>query len=119
MNSPSGVAPEGHSIESEAAARSSRRGRSPFVPLLILALAFAAWTAFQTVQLIRERGALETTRNGQDATIEQAQRMRAQLDSIARGTAQLAQQGNPNASLIIEELRKRGITVNPNAPAGK
>ncbi len=118
MDSPSRIAPAGPSIENEAAARSSR-GRSPFVPLLLLACAFAVWTIFQTVQLSRERDALNTTRTGQDATIEQAQKMRAQLDSIARGTAQLAQQGNPNASLIIEELRKRGITVNLNAPTGK
>jgi hypothetical protein len=29
----------------------------------------------------------------------------------------MAEQGNPNARAIVEELRRRGVTIDPNAPA--
>lgn len=50
--------------------------------------------------------------------------MRAQLDAIAAGTARLAQQGNVNAAQVVNALRARGITINPDAqkaaqPVGK
>jgi hypothetical protein len=36
------------------------------------------------------------------------------LDTVARETAQLADGGNQNAKRIVDELRKRGVTINPN-----
>ena len=37
---------------------------------------------------------------------------RASLDALAVGTARLAADGNASARAVIEELRKRGVTVN-------
>ena len=48
--------------------------------------------------------------------MQQAAKMRAQLDGIARSTAELAAKGNVNAGTIVQELAKRGITINLNAP---
>lgn len=48
----------------------------------------------------------------QEPIIQQSQKMRAQLDSIAQKTALLAALGNPNATLLVQELRKRGININ-------
>jgi len=42
-----------------------------------------------------------------------------QLESIAKGTAQLAEQGNANALTIIEQLNKRGITVDSNTASSQ
>ena len=53
----------------------------------------------------------------QDKQKEESKKLRDSLDAIARGTAQLSDAGNPNARLVIEELKKRGVTVNPNPPA--
>jgi hypothetical protein len=41
--------------------------------------------------------------------------------SAIDGISQLAEQGNPNARLIVDELRKKGITINlnPAPPARK
>jgi hypothetical protein len=91
-------------------------GRSPFVPMLIGALALAAWFAFQAVQLAGERQQLVALRAAQDAQVEAATKLRGSLDAMASATAKLADAGNVNAKLLVEELRKRGITINPDAP---
>ena len=93
-----------------------RRPRSPFVPLLLLTMALVAWVAFQTIQLVRERRDLLTARTNQEAPVQQAAKVRAQLDAVARSTAELAAKGNVNAGTIVQELAKRGITINLNAP---
>ena len=97
-------------------AMTSGDARSPFLPLLLLTIALLLWVGFQTTQLWRERSNLQTVRANQEAPIEQSTKLRSQLDSIARRTAELAGQGNTGARTIVEELRKRGITINPSAP---
>jgi DUF1365 family protein len=89
-------------------------GHSPFVPMLLAAVALAAWFGFQTQQLVRERSQLATLHTTQDAQVDAATKLRASLDAVAAATAKLADAGNVNARLLVEELRKRGITINPN-----
>ena len=43
-------------------------------------------------------------------------KVRTQLDLIAKQMSMLAAQGNLGARVIIDELRKRGVTINPGAP---
>lgn len=94
------------------------RGKSPFVPVLLVTLAMTAWFGFQTYQLARERQQLAQLRTVQDGPVEAAAKVRASLDSVATATALLADHGNVNARVIVEELRRRGITINqPGAAA--
>ena len=90
-------------------------GRAPFLPLLLFMVAFLGWTIFQTTELIRERSSLAQTRSLQTAPLAQAQKIRVATDSMASKTQKLADAGNPNAQLVISQLKQRGITVNPNA----
>ena len=69
----------------------------------------------QTFQLGRERSNLHRIREDQENTMQQAKRVRAQLDSIAQRTLELAQQGNQGAAAIVEQLARRGITINPGS----
>jgi len=82
-----------------------------FLPLLLIIVTITAWFAFQTVQLAKERSSLAQLKAGQVQTLENAKKMRAQLDSIASGVAQLAQHGNADAKLVVKALRERGITL--------
>jgi F0F1-type ATP synthase membrane subunit b/b' len=91
--------------------------RSPFVPMLLLAGAVLILLVFQTTQLYRDRDSLRELKESQEKPLEEAQRLRQQLDGVAADTARLAEKGNANAKLVVEELRKRGITINPNAAA--
>ena len=93
------------------------RGKSPFVPVLLVALAMTAWFGFQTYQLVRELQPLARLRTAQDGPVEAAAKARASLDSVATATALLADRGNANARFIVDELRRRGITINQPGPA--
>ena len=88
---------------------------SPFLPTLVLALAFTGWATFQTVMLVREADALSTLRANQEPQMQNAGKLRQELDSVARDTAKLAENGNAGAKLIVDELRKRGVTINTQA----
>ena len=91
-------------------------GRSPFAPLLLFGTTLLLWLGFQSVQLLGERQQLATLRAAQNPQVEAAGKVRASLDTVATATAQLAESGNANARTIVEELRKRGITINPATP---
>jgi hypothetical protein len=94
-----------------------RHAYSPFVPLLLLALTLVSWFAFQTYQLVNESRQLTQLRTSQDAQVESAGKVRASLDTVAAATQRFSDAGNPSARLLIDELRKRGITVNTPAVA--
>ena len=90
---------------------------SPFIPILILALTVAAWSGFQTTQLVQEKDALATLRANQEKQMEDSKKLRESLDGLGKGTLALSNRGNANARLIVDELRRRGVTINPEAPA--
>jgi uncharacterized lipoprotein YajG len=92
------------------------RSSTPWLAVTLLTLAVVAWFAFQTVQLVRERWSLHALKASQDVTVVQAEKVRTQADSIARQTFELAKQGNAGAALIVEQLARRGVTINPSAP---
>ena len=88
--------------------------------MLLIALAFFFWIGFQTLQLANESRALNAAIQGQEQTLQSATKLCQSLDAIARETRKLADQGNPNAQLLVDELKRRGITINAkaaNAPA--
>jgi hypothetical protein len=49
--------------------------------------------------------------------MENSKKLRDQLDGIARETQLLANKGNAGAKLIVDELKKRGITISTDPPA--
>ena len=98
-------------------APASAPGARPFVPVLLVVLALGSWTGFQSWQLLAERSALQGIVASQAAQVAEATKLRAALDRIAAKTARLAAAGNGDASLIVEALRKRGVTINPDGGA--
>jgi hypothetical protein len=90
---------------------------SPFLPLLLIGATVLVWMGFQTAQLATEHGNLDKVRASQAQPLEQSKKLRAALDSVATSTQRLADSGDASAKLLVDELRKRGITINPNAPA--
>lgn len=90
--------------------------RGVFVPALLLALALVGWLGFQFSQLWFERQQLASVQQSLDPQEAAAKKVRLSLESVATSTAKLANDGNANARVIVEELRKRGVTI--NTPAG-
>lgn len=120
-DSPTIRTPGGHALRPSPQANDDPlRYFSPFLPLLLVVLAVFLWTGFQCYQLFGERQSLLTAHANQQRPLDESAKLRASLDTLARETALLADQGNASARLIVEELRKRGVTINPNAaPASR
>ncbi len=121
--------PDAMSAAAAAAANTSSRRQqrpaaapaaphSPFVPILLGSLALLGWLGFQTYGLVTERTGLATARTAQQQTVDNAGKLRTSLDALAADTQRIADAGNPSARLLIDELRKRGITINAPAAAG-
>lgn len=90
-------------------------GGTLFVPLLLVIVAALGWYGFQTFALLRDYRGLEQTRAAQAVPIEQAEKLRAATDTLAAKTQKLAEGGNASAQLLINNLKQRGITINPTA----
>ncbi len=89
--------------------------RSGFVPILLTTLAVLGWLGFQTLQLLEDRDTIQAARVAQQQTVDNAGKMRASLDALAADTQRMAETGNVNARTLVEELEKRGVTINANA----
>jgi hypothetical protein len=87
--------------------------------LTLVVFSWCAWMVFQTVQLVRERNHLTQLHSSQESALQDAAKVKAQIDAIASDTARLAAEGNPGARRIIAELKRRGFNVGaePTAPA--
>ncbi len=89
---------------------------SAWLAVTLLTIAVVAWFGFQTYQLLREQAALQTARASQEPTMEQAHKLRTQLEVVSKKILDLAHQGNAGATLIVEELARRGVTISPSPP---
>ena len=89
---------------------------SAFVPLLLAGLAVLGWLGFQAQQQYAERQILQSAYASQQQTVDSAGKLRASLDVLAADTQRLADSGNPNARALVDELKKRGVTINSASP---
>lgn len=91
--------------------------RNPFIPLVLVALTLAGSLALQSAQLLMDRDSLQSAHASQQQTVDKAGKLRASLDALAADTQRMADAGNANARVLVEELRKRGVTINAAATA--
>ena len=101
-------------IEPESSADIAHKSNGNLA-LTLVVFSWCAWMVFQTVQLVRERNHLSQLQANQESALQDAARVKAQIESIAAETAKLAEQGNPNAQRIAAEFKKRGFKVNADA----
>lgn len=92
--------------------------RSPALPLLTGLLALLVSLGYQVWLLDQDRQQLLQAQAQLQPTVENAQRLRRSLDLLAADTQRLADTGNGSARVLVDELQKRGITINPAATAG-
>ena len=85
--------------------------------LTLVVFSWCAWMVFQTVQLVRDRNHLTDLKANQETALQEASKVRAQIDAITADTAKLAAEGNAGAQRIVAELKKRGFKVGADAKA--
>ena len=101
----------------QAALRPRAQPHSAFVPVLLGTLALLLGLAWQSYQLLAEREGLQAAHGGQQQTVDNASKLRASLDALAADTQRLADTGNASAAVLVAELKKRGVTINPQVAA--
>ena len=102
--------PKTHPAAHAMADRAPARG--PFLPLLLGGLSVLGMLAFQSTLLLMEREALQASHAAQQQTVDNAGKLRTSLDTLAADTQRMADAGNANARVLVEELKKRGVTIN-------
>jgi hypothetical protein len=85
------------------------------LPFILTLTALVIYFAFQTLQLLNERGNLAMVKSNQDGAIQEAQKVQAQFKTLVGKTSELADQGHAGAKMVMEELLKRGIGSAPQA----
>lgn len=83
--------------------------------LLLLSLAMLLSLGDQCWQRLHERERLHAAQAQLQSTVDKATQLRSSLDALAADTQRLADAGNAPARLLVQELRRRGITINPAA----
>jgi hypothetical protein len=81
----------------------------PFVPLLLLAVAVAAWLASVAQELHREAEDLRAMAAQREPLVQQSQVLWQTMSRIADQTVSLADQGNASAMAALERLEAQGI----------
>ncbi len=83
-----------------------------FVPMLFGLVALVMQANQSAAEFDGRLQVLQAQHQQQSAVVEQSQKLRTQLESIAGATAKLAEQGNPNAIVIRDQLKAQGISIN-------
>jgi hypothetical protein len=84
-----------------------------WLPVILVVLSLFVLMAFETFEAIHDRGALADLRRSQEPTVQEAVKLRQQLESLAGKTAQLATEGDEGAKTVVDQMKKQGVNLNP------
>jgi hypothetical protein len=90
---------------------SGRQGNGLPPPLILVIVSLFVLMAFETGEAIRDRGALAELMRAQQPSIEQAAKLRQQLQNLAGKTAELANAGDAGAKSVIDQMKAQGVTL--------
>ena len=83
-------------------------------PFIITLAALLLYFAFQTLQMVVERGNLGMVKANQESAIQEAQKIQAQFKTLIAKTSDLAKQGHAGAKMIMDGLQSQGLSVAPD-----
>jgi len=83
------------------------------LPIILVVVSLFVLIAFETAEAIHDRGALADLRRTQETTVQEAVKLRQQLEGLAGKTAQLAAEGDEGAKTVVDQMKRQGVTLNP------
>jgi len=89
----------------------SRDGADWTLPVAFIVAAFFVLLAFETGYAIHDREALADQRKLQEPTMQEAIKLRQQLETLAGKTGTLAADGDEGAKTVVEQMKKQGINI--------
>jgi len=81
------------------------------LPVVFVVVSLFVLMAFETGQAIHDRSALEGLRHSQQATVQEAVKLRQQLQTLASKTAELAAAGDSGAKTVVDQMKRQHITL--------
>ena len=92
---------------------SERAGSGLELPVILVAVSLFVLMAFETFQATHDRGALADLRRSQEPTVQEAIKLRQQLETLAGRTAQLAAEGDEGAKTVVDQMKRQGVNLSP------
>jgi hypothetical protein len=83
------------------------------LPVILVVAALFVLMAFETGQAVHDRGALSDLRRSQEPTVQEAIKLRQQLETLAGKTAQLAAEGDEGAKAVVDQMKRQGVSLSP------
>ena len=83
------------------------------LPVSLAVVALFVLMSFETAEAIHDRGALADLRRSQEPAVQEAIKLRQQLESLAGKTAQLAAEGDEGAKTVVDQMKRQGVNLNP------
>jgi hypothetical protein len=74
-------------------------------------VSFFVLLAFETGYAIHDRQALAQQRQSQEPVVQEAAKLRQQLETLASKTGQLAAEGDEGAKAVVEQMKRQGINI--------
>ena len=87
------------------------------LPTLLIGVALASVLTFQLTEIQGQQKNITATLAEQSNALETVRKINSQLEALVVGTSRLAQNGNPHAQTLVNQLREAGITIKEEAPA--
>jgi len=84
-----------------------------WLPVVLIVVAFFVLISFEAGYAIHDREALAEQKRLQEPTVQEAIRLRQQLEALAGKTAQLAAEGDEGAKAVFEQMKRQGVTLTP------
>ena len=81
------------------------------LPVILVAVSLFVLMAFETFQAVHDRGALADLRRSQEPTVQEAIKLRQQLETLAGRTAQLAAEGDEGAKTVVDQMKRQGVNL--------
>ena len=83
---------------------------SSTLPVFLLSIAVVGFLLFQTYSIVADRIALDTAYEQQEKPLEEVTKVKEQVSALIRGIVDLSQKGNKSATIIIDDMKKAGVT---------
>ena len=88
-----------------------RRMGSWWLPVIFVVVSFFVLMAFETGYAIHDRQALADQQRSQEQVVQEALKLRQQLETLASKTAQLAADGDEGAKTVIDQMKRQGVNL--------
>ena len=82
------------------------------LPIILVVVSLFVLMAFETGETIHDRDTLSDLRRSQEPTVQEAIKLRQQLETLAGKTAQLAAEGDEGAKTVVDQMKRQGIAFN-------